>query len=110
MVHVKMLCFFKINIFNDFTADQHSLNAGMNAAVRAVVRMGMFLGCKVYLIKEVFFQSRFQFRYVLYENITLCIKAYSYQRNNQPKTRQTSNCISSQYNPKKYVNNTETIL
>jgi hypothetical protein len=29
------------------------LFAGMNAAVRAVVRMGMFLGCKVYLIKEV---------------------------------------------------------
>jgi len=27
----------------------------MNAAVRAVVRMGLFLGCKVYLIKEVSF-------------------------------------------------------
>jgi len=26
----------------------------MNAAVRAVVRMGLFLGCKVYLIKEVY--------------------------------------------------------
>jgi len=25
----------------------------MNAAVRAVVRMGLFVGCKVYLIKEV---------------------------------------------------------
>jgi len=25
----------------------------MNAAVRAVVRMGLFIGCKVYLIKEV---------------------------------------------------------
>jgi len=29
-------------------------NEGMNAAVRAVVRMGLFLGCKVYLIKEVY--------------------------------------------------------
>lgn len=25
----------------------------MNAAVRAVVRMGIYLGCKVYLINEV---------------------------------------------------------
>jgi len=25
----------------------------MNAAVRAVVRMGLFVGCKVFLIKEV---------------------------------------------------------
>jgi len=25
----------------------------MNAAVRAVVRMGIYVGCKVYLIKEV---------------------------------------------------------
>ena len=25
---------------------------GMNAAVRAVVRMGIYLGCKVYFIKE----------------------------------------------------------
>ena len=25
---------------------------GMNAAVRAVVRMGIYLGCKVYLIHE----------------------------------------------------------
>lgn len=25
---------------------------GMNAAVRAVVRMGMYVGCRVYLIKE----------------------------------------------------------
>ncbi|NEU35650.1 hypothetical protein GN156_33880, partial [bacterium LRH843] len=25
---------------------------GMNAAVRAVVRMGMYLGCKVFFIKE----------------------------------------------------------
>ena len=27
--------------------------AGMNSAVRAIVRMGIYLGCKVYLIKEV---------------------------------------------------------
>lgn len=27
--------------------------AGMNAAVRAIVRMGIYVGCKVYLIKEV---------------------------------------------------------
>lgn len=26
--------------------------AGMNAAVRAVVRMGIYLGCKVFFIKE----------------------------------------------------------
>jgi len=26
---------------------------GMNAAVRAVVRMGMYVGCPVFLIKEV---------------------------------------------------------
>jgi len=26
---------------------------GMNAALRAVVRMGMYIGCKVYLIHEV---------------------------------------------------------
>ena len=26
---------------------------GMNAAVRAIVRMGIYVGCKVYLIKEV---------------------------------------------------------
>lgn len=26
---------------------------GMNAAVRAVVRMGIYVGCKVFLIKEV---------------------------------------------------------
>jgi len=26
---------------------------GMNAAVRAVVRMGLFVGCQVYLIREV---------------------------------------------------------
>lgn len=26
---------------------------GMNAAVRAIVRMGLHVGCKVYLIKEV---------------------------------------------------------
>ena len=25
---------------------------GMNAAVRAVVRMGLYLGCRVYFIKE----------------------------------------------------------
>ena len=25
----------------------------MNAAVRAIVRMGLYVGCKVYLIKEV---------------------------------------------------------
>jgi len=29
------------------------LFAGMNAAVRAVVRMGLFVGCEVYLIREV---------------------------------------------------------
>jgi hypothetical protein len=28
------------------------LAAGMNAAVRAVVRMGIYLGCKVFFIKE----------------------------------------------------------
>lgn len=28
---------------------------GMNAAVRAVARMGIYLGCKVYLINEVHF-------------------------------------------------------
>jgi 6-phosphofructokinase 1 len=28
------------------------LVAGMNAAVRAVVRMGIYLGCKVFFIKE----------------------------------------------------------
>ena len=33
--------------------DHLVLLQGMNAAVRAVVRMGLFLGCKVYLIKEV---------------------------------------------------------
>jgi 6-phosphofructokinase 1 len=27
-------------------------DAGMNAAVRAVVRMGIYLGCKVFFIKE----------------------------------------------------------
>ena len=27
--------------------------SGMNGAVRAVVRMGFYLGCKVYFIKEV---------------------------------------------------------
>ena len=27
--------------------------AGMNSAVRAVVRMGLFVGCQVYLIREV---------------------------------------------------------
>jgi len=26
---------------------------GMNAAVRAVVRMGIYIGCRVFLIKEV---------------------------------------------------------
>jgi len=26
---------------------------GMNAAVRAIVRMGIYVGCRVYLIKEV---------------------------------------------------------
>jgi len=26
---------------------------GMNAAVRAVVRMGIYVGCEVYLIREV---------------------------------------------------------
>jgi len=29
------------------------LLTGMNAAVRAIVRMGIYVGCKVYLIKEV---------------------------------------------------------
>lgn len=28
---------------------------GMNSAVRAVARMGIYVGCKVYLIKEVHF-------------------------------------------------------
>jgi 6-phosphofructokinase 1 len=28
------------------------LVSGMNAAVRAVVRMGIYLGCKVFFIKE----------------------------------------------------------
>jgi 6-phosphofructokinase 1 len=27
-------------------------DSGMNAAVRAVVRMGIYLGCKVFFIKE----------------------------------------------------------
>lgn len=27
---------------------------GMNSAVRAIVRMGIYLGCKVYLIHEVY--------------------------------------------------------
>ena len=27
--------------------------AGMNSAVRAVVRMGIYVGCKVFLIREV---------------------------------------------------------
>ena len=27
--------------------------AGMNSAVRAVVRMGLYVGCKVFLIQEV---------------------------------------------------------
>jgi len=35
-----------------------TFDAGMNAAVRAVVRMGLFVGCKVYLIKEVGIFSR----------------------------------------------------
>ena len=41
----------EVRIFSD---DRwYYFNQGMNAAVRAVVRMGLFVGCKVYLIKEV---------------------------------------------------------
>ena len=35
----------------------------MNAAVRAVVRMGIYVGCKVYLIKEVSINNYLQFSY-----------------------------------------------
>ena len=31
----------------------HLIYAGMNAVVRAVVRMGIYVGSRVYLIKEV---------------------------------------------------------
>lgn len=41
---------FKDKCFAVFTSGGDS--PGMNAAVRAVVRMGIFLGCKVYFIKE----------------------------------------------------------
>lgn len=37
----------------------------MNAAVRAVVRMGLYLGCKVYTIKEVEKKIFFLFAVVL---------------------------------------------
>lgn len=37
-------------IMTNFT--DSSLFLGMNAAVRAVVRMGIYLGCKVFFIKE----------------------------------------------------------
>jgi len=31
---------------------------GMNAAVRAIVRMGIYVGCRVYLVKEVGMNGR----------------------------------------------------
>jgi hypothetical protein len=31
---------------------EHVVIPGMNGAVRSVVRMGMYLGCRVYFIKE----------------------------------------------------------
>jgi 6-phosphofructokinase len=46
--------FRKENIFlaYDKIENHFLLVSGMNAAVRAVVRMGIYLGCKVFFIKE----------------------------------------------------------
>lgn len=33
--------------------DPHSVHAGMNAAVRATVRVGLYTGAKVYFVHEV---------------------------------------------------------
>lgn len=41
---------FKIKIMIFFC---FSIRTGMNPAVRAIVRMGIYLGCKVYFIHEV---------------------------------------------------------
>lgn len=41
---------FKGKCFAVFTSGGDS--QGMNAALRAVIRMGLYLGCKVYFIKE----------------------------------------------------------
>jgi 6-phosphofructokinase 1 len=43
---------YKGQVLGVFTSGGDS--QGMNAALRAIVRMGIYLGCKVYLIHEVF--------------------------------------------------------
>ena len=53
----------------------------MNAAVRAIVRMGIYVGCKVYLIKEVgmvschFYVVAFEHTLSYNNVVVLCIGA-----------------------------------
>lgn len=46
---------------------------GMNAAVRAIVRMGIYLGCKVYLINEVVCFQKLSFSWILFTKICVCV-------------------------------------